>query len=35
VLHQWAHTISMHPLMRLEIESKSGAISVHLFLPIA
>jgi hypothetical protein len=24
----------MHPLMRLENESKSGAISVHLFLPL-
>jgi hypothetical protein len=33
-LHQWARTISMHPLMRLENESKSGAISVHLFLPL-
>jgi hypothetical protein len=33
VLPQWAHTISMHPSRRLENESKSGAISVHLFLP--
>jgi hypothetical protein len=32
-LHQWAQTMSMHPLMRLENESKSGAISAYLFLP--
>jgi hypothetical protein len=34
VLHQWARTIRMHPFMRLENESKSGAISVHLILSL-